>query len=366
MSTTGTRSAIRRPASITAGSVVPGGERARAGGLDDRAVGERVRERHAELDEVGARVRAGLADADRPLDVGEAAHQVGHQRRAPGRGGERGGDPLESGVGADHVEAELGQRLGEVLVAAARQADEVDGVRPAPARPRRAPRRSRARTRAPGRCPPARRALAKASIACCVGHGRVARAARVAQVRVLGAGAGVVEPGRDRVRLEDLAVLVLHDRREGAVQDAAAPARWSAARRGGRSRSRRPRPRRRSARRPRRRRTGQKMPIAFEPPPTQATTRSGRRPERLRAAGRAPRRRSRAAGRARAPGTAPGRRRSRSRSACPPRSSTQSRIAAEVASLSVRVPASTGSTRAPSSCMRCTLGCWRRMSSVPM
>ena len=57
-----------------------------------------------------------------------------------------------------------------------------------------------------------------------VGDRLVARAAGVAQPRVLGPGARVVEAGRDRVRLEDLAVLVLHDRRVGAVQDAAAPA----------------------------------------------------------------------------------------------------------------------------------------------
>ncbi len=41
---------------------------------------------------------------------------------------------------------------------------------------------------------------------------------------MLGAGAGIVEPGGDRVGLEDLPVLVLHDRRVGAVQDAAAAA----------------------------------------------------------------------------------------------------------------------------------------------
>ena len=51
-----------------------------------------------------------------------------------------------------------------------------------------------------------------------VGDRHVAGAAAVAQPGVLGAGAGVVQAGRDRVRLEDLAVLVLHDRRERAVQ----------------------------------------------------------------------------------------------------------------------------------------------------
>ena len=44
----------------------------------------------------------------------------------------------------------------------------------------------------------------------------------------------------------------------------------------------------------------------------------------------------------------------------------QSRIASLVASFSVRVPNSTGRTSAPSSSIRSTFGCWRRMSSEPM
>jgi len=45
---------------------------------------------------------------------------------------------------------------------------------------------------------------------------------------------------------------------------------------------------------------------------------------------------------------------------------TQSRIASDVASFSVLVPAETGTTVAPRSFMRSTLGFWRRMSSSPM
>src|SRR5581483_12288066 len=58
----------------------------------------------------------------------------------------------------------------------------------------------------------------------------VARPAGVPQPRVLGAAAGVIEPGGDGMRLEDLPVLVLHDRREGAVQHAGQPRRgeWGA------------------------------------------------------------------------------------------------------------------------------------------
>ena len=52
-----------------------------------------------------------------------------------------------------------------------------------------------------------------------VGDGEVAGAALIAQPRVLGPRAGVVQSGGDRVGLEDLAVLVLHDRRVGAVED---------------------------------------------------------------------------------------------------------------------------------------------------
>ena len=52
----------------------------------------------------------------------------------------------------------------------------------------------------------------------------VARAAAVAQEGVLGAGARVIEAGRDRVGLNDLALLVLHDRREGAVEHTGATA----------------------------------------------------------------------------------------------------------------------------------------------
>ena len=141
-----------------------------------------------------------------------------------------------------------------------------------------------------------------------VGDRHVAGAAAVAQVRVLGTGARVVEPGRDRVRLEDLAVLVLHDRRVGAVQHAAAAADGQrravaagldplargldADQRDVRVVDERARTcRSRSSRRRRRRSRGR------------AAAR------RARGSGRAPRRRSRAAGRARAPGTAPGRRR---------------------------------------------------------
>ena len=91
-----------------------------------------------------------------------------------------------------------------------------------------------------------------------VGDADVARAAGVAQPGVLGAGAGIVEAGADRVRLEDLAVLVLHDRPVGAVQDAAAPADGQRRAVAAGVDAPRPRPRRRRARRRRRRRTARR------------------------------------------------------------------------------------------------------------
>ena len=57
-----------------------------------------------------------------------------------------------------------------------------------------------------------------------VGRGQVRRAAGVVEEGVLGADAGIVEPGADRVRLEDLPVVVGQDVGARAVQDAdAAP-----------------------------------------------------------------------------------------------------------------------------------------------
>ena len=70
-------------------------ERGGAGGVDDGAVGERVGERHPELDEVGAAVGVGLADAQRRLEVGKPAHEVRHQGRPLAGSGEGARDPLD-------------------------------------------------------------------------------------------------------------------------------------------------------------------------------------------------------------------------------------------------------------------------------
>ena len=71
--------------------------------------------------------------------------------------------------------------------------------------------------------PSSRASSAKAASAVVVGDRDVAGPAGVAQVGVLGADARVVEAGRDRVGLEDLALLVGEHRGERAVQDAGAP-----------------------------------------------------------------------------------------------------------------------------------------------
>ena len=91
---------------------------------------------------------------------------------------------------------------------------------------------------------------------------------------------GIVEPGRDRVRVGDLPVLVGEDRRARAVQDA---------RRVRCRATRRPPPRRRRAARPSSSTKPWKIPIAFEPPPTHATTASGRRPSTASSCSRASR-----------------------------------------------------------------------------
>ena len=135
-------------------------------------------------------------------------------------------------------------------------------------------------------------------------------AAGVAQERVLGTDARIVEPGGDRVGVRDLAVLVREDRRARAVQHARAAARRAiAAPAASTPIDRTPT----SSTKPR------KMPIAFEPPPTHATTASGSPPSAARICSRASRPITTAAPQ-RARGTAPGRRTSRSGSASSRRS----------------------------------------------
>ena len=124
----------RRPAASARG----------AGGVDHRAVGERVGERHAELDEVGAvRRRRPRPRRREAAHVREAAHQVGHQRRALARGGERRRDAAPVRRSSRLVER-AGPRRGPCRRGPERHTRSMSppGWR--------APTRARARTRAPG------------------------------------------------------------------------------------------------------------------------------------------------------------------------------------------------------------------------
>jgi hypothetical protein len=57
----------------------PGGERPFAGTLDDRAIGERVGERHTHFDDVGAAAGHRGEHAGRAFTIGIAGGDVGHQ-----------------------------------------------------------------------------------------------------------------------------------------------------------------------------------------------------------------------------------------------------------------------------------------------
>ena len=107
-----------------------------------------------------------------------------------------------------------------------------------------------------------------------VGGEPVLGAADVVQPGVLRPDARVVQSGGDRVRLDGLAVLVLQQVAARAVQHPGRRRRESWPR-AGRSRRRRRRPRCRPGARRVVREEAWKMPMAFEPPPTQAATASG-------------------------------------------------------------------------------------------
>src|SRR3978361_1617838 len=123
-------------------------------------------------------------------------------------------------VDSTTIEAlQLSQRLGEILVAPARQADEVRTGTRVLERPG-----DRVRAFQGGDDALQARGLSKGGQGLPVVHGQVPSPGLIAPPGTDGAAARVIEAGRDRVRLEDLTVLVLHDGREGAVQDAARPA----------------------------------------------------------------------------------------------------------------------------------------------
>ncbi len=154
------------------------------------------------------------------------------------------------------------EHLGEILVAPAGETDE-DDLRVHVERPRERMSRLERRDDALRLGQPVERRQRLL-----VRGGDIASASGVPQERVLGADSRIVEPGRDRVRVGDLAVLIREDPRPRPVQDgrttapeAAAPA-ASTPTSATSSSSTNP----------------ANSPMAFEPPPTQATTASGSRP----------------------------------------------------------------------------------------
>ena len=226
--------------------------------------------------------RVGAGGGDGPDDVEPAAAEpAGHVRDEQLVAGvARRARSVRSRGSRERLAGEHLGHLVRVLVAPARQRDQHRrALRDPLARPPGRASRSRGRARAPGRSPRWRRGA---------GTPRAPRRrwptgtrpgpARRAR-RAPGPTPGIVEAGADRVGLEDLAVLVLQEERAGAVQHAGRPA-ATPTRRAARSRARARRPRRRSARASVSTKPA-KVPIAFEPPPTHATTKSGSAPPRI-------------------------------------------------------------------------------------
>ncbi len=196
-----------------------------------------------------------------------------------------------------------------------------------------------------------------------VRRARIGHAARVPQPGVLGPDAGIVEPGRDRMRLRDLPVGVLKQIGAVAVQD---PRRafWSARRRAGRCRSRAPPPRRHASPRPDRR-GGEEKPHRVRPPPIAATSRSGSRPSAASICAFASTR-SPTGSRAPIPDRDAPRDRADAveRVVCTSRPSRAARRSSRPSASSR--PTATGTTSAPSSFMRKTFGACRAMSVAPI
>ena len=225
-----------------------------------------------------------------------AAHQVGHQRRPLAVRAEAAGDPVDPGGGDAHASPSASTSARSLSPRPERVTRSSAGRRVREQPGERVGRLERGQDSLE-----LARRVRNAASGVLVRHRHVANAPGVAQVGVLGPDARIVEPGGHRVGLEDLPLLVLEHRGHRAVQHAAR-ARWSA---GAEWRMRvEPLARRLDS--------DQldvgvvdepaKVPIAFDPPPTQAITRSGSRAGRPRAPGRGPRRRSCAGGRARATG----------------------------------------------------------------
>ena len=160
-----------------------------------------------------------------PCDVGEPGRQVADQR-----GAAVGARLLEGGCETLTWSRRLRRRASpspkhsmrgaHVLVAAADEVDQDRLARAAPRRAASAPASACADSIA-GMIPSVRAEQRQRVHRLGVGDRQVRRPAVVGEVGVLRADARVVEAGRDRVRLDGLAVLVLEHERAGAVQHAA-------------------------------------------------------------------------------------------------------------------------------------------------
>ena len=333
----------------------PGAERALRRGLDHRPVGDRVGEGDADLDHVGA----ALDDARRAAP----RWSPGRDRRASGRRRtrpRRARQPLEHGARSGSCDSSAcacatslsprpdrptrialsGSRLGELQ----RMRERVGGFE-----------------RADDALALGQRLEGGERLG--VGRADIFGAAAVLQMRMLGPDRGIIEPGRDRPGVGDLPVrrpAGRRSRRRGGCR---------ACRAAGSRHARSPSSPLPAASTPISRtsssRKSANRPIAFEPPPTQATTASGRRPSCSRICARASRPitrwNSRTIGRER---MRPGRRAEQIMGGLEARRPVAQRLVDRILQ---RPPAAFDRhDLAPISCIRKTLSCCRSTSSAPM
>ena len=184
--------------------------------LDGDAVHHRIRERDADLHRVGAGVGERVDHLD-PV-AAEASGDVRNQQLVPGlapgpqmrlqRTGHNRSPVRRSAIWA----ASLSPRPESVTSTVEPDGHRPPGLAGEPA--------DRVRGLERGNDPLGDRQELEAGDGLVVGGVHVLGPARGRELRVLGADARVVEPGADRVRLEDLAVFVLQEQRTGPVQHA--------------------------------------------------------------------------------------------------------------------------------------------------
>ena len=194
-----------------------GGRASRVGGVaDDRAVGERVGVRDAELDDVGARLGERVQRRERLRARRVAGHHVGDERRAPvreraPRGRARGARQSTPSPASRTMSMSLSPRPESVTTTTA------SGPSSSASRGSSA---SACDDSMAGMMPSRAREQLERRERLGVGDRLVAHEPLVLEVRVLGPDARVVEPRRDRVRLERVARVVLEQVAVEAVHDA--------------------------------------------------------------------------------------------------------------------------------------------------